>query len=353
MTEHAAPHTATAVHYVVCRGPLLHNSALPRLTHRVGDRPAYDLSQGVPMSDWKFETKQVHSGAKPDPTTNARATPIYKTTSYVFNDTQHAQNLFALAEFGNIYTRLMNPTTDVVEQRVAALEGGTAALATASGHGAQLLIFHTLMRYVRNRSMMVELGAFWAYYTQWFLREIPDSIALCVEPDAGNLSIGTRNAALNGTTDRIRFINAWVGGEHLPIHSAPTETSDSLSVLPMLNCSAVLDLCAKPYVELLHMDIQGAETAFLQSIDSATAQNRLRFIMVSTHHSSISGSKSTHLDCMERLRDLGATILIEHDVIESFSGDGLILASMLPEDCALWFPNISRNRAETSLFKNW
>ena len=88
------------------------------------------------MSDWKFETKQVHSGAKPDPTTNARATPIYKTTSYVFNDTQHAQNLFALAEFGNIYTRLMNPTTDVLEQRVAALEGGTAALAVASGSSA-------------------------------------------------------------------------------------------------------------------------------------------------------------------------------------------------------------------------
>ena len=88
------------------------------------------------MSDWKFETKQVHSGAKPDPTTNARATPIYKTTSYVFNDTAHAQNLFALAEFGNIYTRLMNPTTDVLEQRVAALEGGTAALAVASGSSA-------------------------------------------------------------------------------------------------------------------------------------------------------------------------------------------------------------------------
>ena len=88
------------------------------------------------MSDWKFETKQVHSGAQPDPTTNARATPIYKTTSYVFNDTQHAQNLFALAEFGNIYTRLMNPTTDVLEQRVAALEGGTAALAVASGSSA-------------------------------------------------------------------------------------------------------------------------------------------------------------------------------------------------------------------------
>jgi O-acetylhomoserine (thiol)-lyase len=88
------------------------------------------------MSDWKFETQQVHAGAQPDPTTNARATPIYKTTSYVFNSTEHAQNLFALAEFGNIYSRIMNPTTDVVEQRIAALEGGTAALAVASGSSA-------------------------------------------------------------------------------------------------------------------------------------------------------------------------------------------------------------------------
>lgn len=87
-------------------------------------------------AEWKFETRQVHSGSQADPATNARATPIYKTTSYVFNSTEHAQRLFALAEFGNIYTRLMNPTTDVVEQRVAALEGGTAALAVASGSAA-------------------------------------------------------------------------------------------------------------------------------------------------------------------------------------------------------------------------
>ena len=86
--------------------------------------------------DWKFETKQIHSGAAPDPVTNARATPIYKTTSYVFNSADHAKNLFALAEFGNIYTRIMNPTQAVVEERVAALEGGTAALATASGSSA-------------------------------------------------------------------------------------------------------------------------------------------------------------------------------------------------------------------------
>jgi O-acetylhomoserine (thiol)-lyase len=87
-------------------------------------------------ADWKFETKQIHSGAAPDPVTNARATPIYQTTSYVFNSAEHAKNLFALAEFGNIYTRIQNPTQNVVEERVAALEGGTAALLLSSGQAA-------------------------------------------------------------------------------------------------------------------------------------------------------------------------------------------------------------------------
>ncbi|MFP3464514.1 bifunctional o-acetylhomoserine/o-acetylserine sulfhydrylase [Leifsonia sp. SIMBA_070] len=86
---------------------------------------------------WQFETKQIHAGAAPDPVTNARATPIYQTTSYVFNNAEHAKNLFALAEFGNIYTRIQNPTQAVVEERVAALEGGTGALLVASGQAAE------------------------------------------------------------------------------------------------------------------------------------------------------------------------------------------------------------------------
>ena len=90
-------------------------------------------------ADWRFETKQVHSGAAPDPVTKARATPIYQTTSYVFDNAQHAQNLFALAEFGNIYTRIMNPTQAVVEERLAALEGGTGALLLASGQAAETI----------------------------------------------------------------------------------------------------------------------------------------------------------------------------------------------------------------------
>ena len=93
-----------------------------------------------------FNTLAVHAGAQPDPTTGARATPIYQTTSFVFQDADHAAALFGLQQFGNIYTRIMNPTQAVLEERVAALEGGTAALAVASGHAAQLLIFHTIMQ---------------------------------------------------------------------------------------------------------------------------------------------------------------------------------------------------------------
>jgi O-acetylhomoserine (thiol)-lyase len=93
---------------------------------------------------WGFETKQIHAGASPDPTTGARAVPIYQTTSYVFRDTAHAAALFGLEELGNIYTRIMNPTQAVFEDRVAALEGGVGALATASGQAAQFVALANL-----------------------------------------------------------------------------------------------------------------------------------------------------------------------------------------------------------------
>lgn len=96
--------------------------------------------------NYQFNTLAVHGGHTPDSATNSRAVPIYQTTSYVFNDADHAARLFALQEFGNIYTRLMNPTTDVFEQRIAALEGGAAALATASGQAAETLTILTIAR---------------------------------------------------------------------------------------------------------------------------------------------------------------------------------------------------------------
>ncbi|HPS12774.1 MAG TPA: O-acetylhomoserine aminocarboxypropyltransferase/cysteine synthase [Prolixibacteraceae bacterium] len=96
--------------------------------------------------NYRYETLQVHAGQSVDQTTNSRAVPLYQTTSYVFNSSEHGANLFALKEFGNIYTRLMNPTTDVFEQRVAALEGGVAAVATSSGHAAQFLALNNILQ---------------------------------------------------------------------------------------------------------------------------------------------------------------------------------------------------------------
>jgi O-acetylhomoserine (thiol)-lyase len=93
-----------------------------------------------------FDTLALHAGTAPDPSTGARITPIYQTTAYVFNDVQHASDLFALRAFGNIYTRIMNPTQGALEGKITALEGGTASLAVASGHAAQLLAFHTIMQ---------------------------------------------------------------------------------------------------------------------------------------------------------------------------------------------------------------
>lgn len=108
------------------------------------------MGENGKQRNYKFETLQLHAGQEPDPTTGSRAVPIYQTTSFNFNDAQHAADLFGLQKFGNIYTRIMNPTTDVFEKRVAALEGGAAALAAASGQSAQVLAITTLAQAGEN-----------------------------------------------------------------------------------------------------------------------------------------------------------------------------------------------------------
>jgi len=214
------------------------------------------------------------------------------------------------------------------------------------------MIFHHLLRYIQHKSLIVELGSFWAYYTQWYLLEIPDSEAICVEPDPHNLRIGQKNTELNGNAHRVKFFNAWIGGQFQEEIFAPTETTGQTIGLPVFDMEAISRICSGRQIELLHMDAQGAELPFIRSMQQAVKNQLVRFIMVSTHHSSISGSKVTHVDCIEAIRELGGCILVEHDVVESFSGDGLILASFMDTDRALYFPEISRNKAETSLFKS-
>ena len=107
---------------------------------------SHSFSKYCAKSGYRFETLQLHAGQQIDPTTKSRAVPIYQTTSYAFDNTEHAANLFGLRQFGNIYTRIMNPTTDVFEQRMAALEGGVAALATGSGQAAQFLALNNILQ---------------------------------------------------------------------------------------------------------------------------------------------------------------------------------------------------------------
>ncbi|MGH3612499.1 MAG: bifunctional o-acetylhomoserine/o-acetylserine sulfhydrylase [Pseudonocardia sp.] len=138
-----------------------------------------------PTAAWSFETKQVHAGATSDPTTGARATPIYQTTSYTFRDTDHAAALFGLAELGNIYTRIMNPTQDVLEQRVAALEGGVAAVAVASGQAAETL---TILNLAQTGDHMVSSASLYGGTYNLFHYTLPKmGIEVTFVEDSENL----------------------------------------------------------------------------------------------------------------------------------------------------------------------
>ena len=193
------------------------------------------------------------------------------------------------------------------------------------------LLFHHLLGHVRPGTLVVELGCFWAYYTNWYLGAVPGSRAVCVEPNVGNLEVGRRNIALNGRT--AEFINALVGEASRP--GAPG--------LESLDMNALLDRIDSSPVEMLHMDVQGAELPFIRSMPRAVEAGLVRFVVVSTHGEAISGSATTHEDCIRELEACGGTILAEHDIAESYSGDGLIVACFQSQDRGIRLPEVSRN----------
>jgi hypothetical protein len=201
------------------------------------------------------------------------------------------------------------------------------------------LLFHSLLEHVRPGSLMVELGCWWAYYTNWYLGAVPGATAFCVEPDAANLELGRRNLALNGRTATL--LQAYVGSP------AARARKGSLGCLDM---DAVLARLEGRPIEMLHMDVQGAELPFIRSMRRAVTAGRVRFTVVSTHHESISQSATTHEDCVRALEAIGATVLAEHDVFESYSGDGLIVASFAAADRSIVLPTISKNVREKSFF---
>jgi len=205
------------------------------------------------------------------------------------------------------------------------------------------LLFHALLSHVRPGTLFVELGAYWSFYTNWYLGAVPGSRAVCVEPEEAHLEIGRRNLGLNGR--EAMLIRAAVGAAYRPAAAAGGTDIETLECLDMPTLE--MRIGHEP-IELLHMDVQGAETGFIRSMRRSEATERLRFLVVSTHHESISGTPSTHDDCLEELRSQGAVVLAEHSVAESFSGDGLIVASFAARDRWLRLPPLSRAPRELS-----
>jgi FkbM family methyltransferase len=214
------------------------------------------------------------------------------------------------------------------------------------------LLFYYILRYCRNSSLFIELGAFWCYYTMWYLRSVPHSSAICIEPDPGSLAVGRHNLALNRLSDRASFHQACVGGERLDTTDFHCESDGQTRSIPCVDMNAVLELGHGRPIEVLHMDVQGAELEFIQSMGQAAQERLVRFVVVSTHHKSISGSSDTHIDCLHALQKIGATVLAEHNVQQSYSGDGLIVASFFHEDRRITLPSISLNEAHNSLFRD-
>lgn len=209
--------------------------------------------------------------------------------------------------------------------------------------------FHAVLAHVPPKATMIELGGFWSYYTLWFLKDRPKRRAVVLEPDPAHVEVGRANARLNGLEPA--FVQGFAGAHSLAPSPFPTEDSGMQEIA----CFAVADLMEQhrfKALDLLHLDIQGAEYETLKGCQPLFASGRVTWVFASTHAGHISGDPLTHQRCLAVLRNAGATIVVEHDVHESFSGDGLIVAKFgpLPEK---WTPlEFSYNRYSQSLFRN-
>jgi len=239
---------------------------------------------------------------------------------------------------GNTYIQTMHDGTKV---KAGGYEGWWMAsiITRLNGHHEpqEELLFHHLLNFVSPDSLIVELGSNWAYYSNWYLGKIPGSTAVCVEPDATYFELGKFNMRLNN--HEARFIQAFIGSEEI----RPSDKLNStVSNIPQLNMPALSRELDFAPIEVLHVDIQGAEVALLDSFFLDEKRSNVRFIIISTHHEYICGSKTIHQDCLKSLNRLGAVVLAEHSIEESYSADGLILASFNPDDAAITLPSISR-----------
>jgi FkbM family methyltransferase len=212
------------------------------------------------------------------------------------------------------------------------------------------VVFHEILKHLAPQATMLELGGFWSYYSLWFTSEHPEQRrAYVVEPDPNHIAVGRANAVLN--EGEITFVQGCVGTEPINAVRFATESAGTIRI-PQVSVASLLREYRIQQLDVLHCDTQGAETAIIGSCESLIRARAIRFAVVSTHSHHISGDPLTHQRCLAMLKDFGGRIVAEHDVHESFSGDGLIAAYFGAEPIEWHEPRISRNRYSTSLFRN-
>ena len=212
-------------------------------------------------------------------------------------------------------------------------------------------LYYEVLKKLRKSPKILELGSFWSYYSLWLLHQFNDAHAFACEPDPVNRKVGIVNAQLNNLSDRITFIESAAGSEdgksiEFTLDSDPSQKRHATI--------RSIDSLVKEYninlIDIVHMDVQGVELDALRGAIESIKRNKIRFVFISTHHYTFSHDPMTHQKCKQFLIDNGAHIVSSHNVLESFSGDGLIVASFDKKDEDFKI-DVSLNSSDNSLFR--
>jgi FkbM family methyltransferase len=206
-----------------------------------------------------------------------------------------------------------------------------------------------ILKYIKPGSTMLELGSHWSYYSMWFQKEVPGARNYMIEPDPINIEVGKRNFILNNMIGE--FYNASIGRNSSPPAPFECESDNKVREIPRFSVDDFVESKNINYVDLLFADIQGYEYQMLEGATKCISNGKIRFIFLSTHHHLISNDPIIHHRCLDFLKKNKAHIIVSHTVTESYSGDGLIVASFLETDRNIPEISISRNYPTNSLFR--
>lgn len=214
-------------------------------------------------------------------------------------------------------------------------------------------IFYELLQRLSPGATMIELGSYWSYYSIWFNRAIKNAVNYCCEPDPENIKLGKRNADVNKTSN-MNFLQTAAGKDDgVLIDFQPQENLDHPPVsVPIRSIDSIRAEFKIKQFDIVHMDVQGVELDALKGAEQSIRHKKVRFVIVSTHHYMISEDVRIHEKCLDFITSNGGHIIAEHAIHESFSGDGLIVASFFEEDKEFTI-DISTNRMDNNLFRSY